>query len=91
MTVAEVKNQFCYGTRFFLKGAYSGKIYYRSWINKDELLDRYLSRECPEHPIFTTMDIRPTRMVESNTFVNAVIGIWMHDYPGWKGGEDDTV
>jgi len=77
MTVKEAINLLAYGTAYEIKGAYSGKIYHKSYTNSSKNLDKYAEREVTDSPFYTTLRMRGS---ETNEWCIAVIGIWMHDY-----------
>lgn len=77
MTVSEAIKLFSYGTAYEIKGAYSGKIYHKSYMNSSKNLDKYANREVTIEPFFADMRIRGTG---SNHWCIPVIVIWMHDY-----------
>lgn len=77
MTVADILKLLSYGQAYEIKGAFSGKIYHRSYINSSKNLEKYLNREVCDAPIYTDMRIRGT---DDNHWCMSVIGIWMHDY-----------
>lgn len=77
MTVNEAIKLLTYGTAYEIKGAYSGKIYHRSYINSSKNLDKYANMEVIDKPFYTDVRIRGS---ENNHWCIPVIGIWMHDY-----------
>ena len=77
MTVNEAIKLLAYGTAYEIKGAYSGKIYHRSYINSSKNLDKYANRKVTDEPFYTDMR---TRGSENNHWCIPVIGIWMNDY-----------
>jgi len=77
MTVKEAINMLSYGTAYELKGAYSGKIYHRSYANSNKNLDKYADREVTDSPLFAKLVMRGS---ETNMWYLPVVGIWMHDY-----------
>jgi hypothetical protein len=77
MTVNEAIKLLAYGTAYEIKGAYSGKIYHKSYMNSSKNLDKYANMEVTDEPFYTDMRIRGS---ESNRWCIPVIGIWMHDY-----------
>ena len=77
MTVKEVINMLSCGTAYELKGAYSGKIYHRSYTNSSKNLDKYADREVTDSPLFAKLVMRGS---ETNMWYLPVVGIWMHDY-----------
>ena len=82
MTVNEAIKLLAYGTAYEIKGAYSGKIYHKSYINSSKNLDKYANMEVTDTPFYTDMRIRGS---ESNHWCVPVIGIWMHDYAESEG------
>lgn len=77
MTVKEAINMLSYGTAYELKGAYSGKVYHRSYTNNSKNLDKYADREVTDSPFFVRLVMRGS---ETNMWCIPVISIWMHDY-----------
>jgi len=77
MTVNETIKLLSYGTAYEIKGAYSGKIYHRSYINNNKNLDKYANMEVIDAPFYADMRIRGS---ETNHWCIPVIGIWMDDY-----------
>ena len=77
MTVKEAINLLSYGTAYEIKGAYSGRIYHRSYTNSSKNLDKYADKEVADAPFYTTLAIRGT---STSGWCMAVVGIWMHDY-----------
>lgn len=77
MTVNEAIKLLAYGTAYEIRGAYSGKIYHRSYINISKNLDKYANMEVTDEPFYTDLRLRGS---ESNHWCIPVIGIWMHDY-----------
>lgn len=77
MTVNEAIKLLGYGTAYEIKGAYSGKIYHKSYINSSKNLDKYANMEVTDEPFYTDMRIRGS---ELNHWCIPVIGIWMQDY-----------
>lgn len=78
MTVKEAISQLSYGAAYEIRGAHSGKIYHRSYINSSKNLDKYADMEVTETPYYTKMILRGEG--SSNEWCIAIIGIWMHDY-----------
>lgn len=78
MTVKEAVSLLSYGTAYEIQGAYSGKIYHRSYINSNKNLDKYADREVTDSPFYTTLKLRGD--TTTNPWCIAVVGIWMHDY-----------
>lgn len=79
MTVNEAIKLLAYGTAYEIKGAYSGKIYHKSYINSSKNLDKYANREVTDEPFFFFTDMR-LRGSDSNRWCIPVIVIWMQDY-----------
>lgn len=77
MTVKEVAGLLGSGVAFEIRGAYSGKVYHRSYVNSSKNLDKYAERECTERPFYSTLKLRGS---ETNEWCIPVVGIWMHDY-----------
>lgn len=77
MTVKEVINLFTYNTAFEIKGAYSGKVYHKSYVNSNKNLEKYVDREVTDNPIYTDMRMRGS---DTNHWCISVIVIWMYDY-----------
>ena len=82
MTVKEAINLLSYGTAYEIKGAYSGRIYHRSYTNSSKNLDKYAERKVTDSPFYAVLKMRGH---ETNEWCIAVIGIWMHDYDLRKG------
>ena len=78
MTVREVIKLFSYGQEFYIKGAYSGKIYHKSYENKKEHLEKYLDERVSENPFFT--DLYTPKRKYGTAYTYPIIGIWMSDY-----------
>ena len=77
MTVKDAIDLLFYGTAFFLEGAYSGKVYHRSWINTKEHLRQFYDIPVYSSPFFA--DINPQRNKYASTYSIGVIGIYIHD------------
>lgn len=77
MTVEEAIKLLTYGTAYEIKGAYSGKIYHKSYINSNKNLGKYVNREVIGEPIGTDMRLRGS---DCNHWCFPVIVIWMDDY-----------
>lgn len=77
MTVKEAIKLFSSGTAYEIKGAYSGKIYHKSYLNSSKNLDKYADREVTDSPFYADMRLRGS---DSNHWCIPVIVIWMHDY-----------
>lgn len=78
MTVREAINLLAYGTPFYIRGAYSGKIYHKSYENKKEHLEKFLDESVSLEPFFT--DLYTPKAKYSQAYTYPVIGIWMSDY-----------
>ena len=78
MTVREAIKLFSYGQEFYIKGAYSGKLYHKSYENKKEHLEKYLDERVSENPFFT--DLYTPKKKYGTAYTYPVIGIWMRDY-----------
>lgn len=77
MTVKEAIELIGYGTAYEIQGAYSGKIYHRSYVNSSKNLDKYINRKTTDSPFYVTMAIKGN---VTNRWCIPVIGIWMSDY-----------
>lgn len=78
MTIREAVALLSYGQAFYIKGAHSGKIYYKSYENKKEHLEKYLDESVSSEPFFT--DLYTWKRKYSQPYTYPVIGIWMSDY-----------
>lgn len=78
MTVREAINLLAYGEAFYIQGAHSGKIYYKSYVNKKEYLEQFLDERVTDTPFFT--DLFTTKRKYGQAYTYPVIGIWMSDY-----------
>lgn len=78
MTVKEAVSMIGYGTPYYLKGAYSGKIYHKSYENKKEHLEKFLDATVSSNPFFT--DLYTPKAKYGQAYTYPVIGIWFHDY-----------
>lgn len=78
MTIREAIKLFSYGQEFYIKGAYSGKIYHKSYENKKEHLEKYLDERVSENPFFT--DLYTQKRKYGTAYTYPIIGIWMSDY-----------
>lgn len=79
MTVREAIALLGYGEDYYLKGAYSGKTYHKSWDNKKEHLEKYLDENVHEAPFFADLYV-PKEKYSASRYARTVIGIWMSDY-----------
>ena len=78
MKVRDAIDLLVYGQAFYIKGAYSGKIYHKSYENKHEHLEKYLDEEVTSDPFFT--DLYTTKRKYGQPYTYPIIGIWMSDY-----------
>lgn len=78
MTVREMIALIGDGTAFEIRGAYSGRIYHRSYNNRAINLEKYSENEVTDTPFYTS--IRTMGDDGSNGWCIPVIGIWMKDY-----------
>lgn len=78
VTVREAIKLFSYGQEFYIKGAYSGKLYHKSYENKKEHLEKYLDERVIENPFFT--DLYTSKRKYGTAYTYPIIGIWMSDY-----------
>lgn len=88
MTVKEAINLLSYGTAYEIQGAYSGRIYHRSYTNSSKNLDKYADKEVGDTPFYTTLQIRGG--TAANEWCIPVIGIWMQDYDMRKDVNKDA-
>lgn len=77
MTVKEAIKLFGYGTVYEIKGAYSGKIYHKSYLNGSKNLDKYADREVTDSPFYADMILRGS---DGSRWCTPIIVIWMYDY-----------
>lgn len=84
MTVKDAIKMMSYGTCYEIRGAYSGKVYHRSYSNNSKNLEKYYDRELSDTPFYADVRIRGT---ESNHWCIAVIVIWMFDYDLVSGAD----
>ena len=78
MTVKEAVALIGYGSAYEIRGAYSGRIYHRSYNNGSSNLEKYFGNEVTDTPFYTTLKLRGDEV--SNGWCIPVIGIWMKDY-----------
>lgn len=78
MTVGEAVNLLAYGQAFYLKGAYSGKIYHQTWSNKADHLEQFKDELVHDTPFFT--DLYTSKRKYGTPYTYPVIGIWISDY-----------
>lgn len=86
MTVKEAVERLAYGEKFYLKGAYSGKILYHSIHNKKERLEQFFDWEVHRQCYFTDLYTRNRKYDKPYTF--PIIGIWVYDYGKTKEVRD---
>ena len=77
MKVREAISLLNYGTNYEIKGAYSGKIYHRSWINKKEHIEKFYDETTIDNPFYATGRMSN---ITGTAYFTPVIGIWMSDY-----------
>ena len=78
MTIREAIGLLSYGQAFYIKGAYSGKVYHKSYENKKEHLEKYLDEPVSNQPFFTDFYTPKSKYGQAYTFT--IVGIWMSDY-----------
>ena len=78
MLVKEAISMLAYGEAFYLKGAHSGKVYYKSWANKKEYLEKFENEAVSEQPFFS--DLYTPKRKYGKAYTYPIIGIWMSDY-----------
>lgn len=78
MLVKEAISMLAYGEAFYLKGAHSGKVYYKSWANKKEYLEKFENEAVSEQPFFS--DLYTPKRKYDKAYTYPIIGIWMSDY-----------
>lgn len=78
MTVKEAIEMLAYGEAYEIKGAHSGKIYHRSWVNKKEHAEQFFEEEAIKDPFYS--GIRTNKRKFDHAWCHPYIGIWMHDY-----------
>lgn len=61
MTVNEAIKLLTYGTAYEIQGAYSGKIYHKSYMNSRKNLDKYANMEVLDAPFYTDIRIRGSK------------------------------
>ena len=88
MKVREAIALLAYGTDYEIKGAYSGKIYHRSWTNKREHIEQFYDETVGDNPFYSNIRVNST--VGIGTWASPVIGIWMHDYYMCKEVENEN-
>ena len=78
MTVKEAVDLIGGGSAYEIRGAYSGRIYHRSYNNGGSNLAKYSENDVADTPFYTTLRLRGDDV--SNGWCIPVIGIWMKDY-----------
>ena len=77
MTVKEAINLLGYGVAYQIRGAYSGKIYHKSYNNNIKHLEKYADIEVTENPFYVDLAARGTK--HSEWYV-PIVTISMYDY-----------
>ena len=77
MTVNEAIKLINSGTAYEIKGAYSGKIYHKSYLNTSKNLNKYANIEVIDDPFYVDIRLRGSK---SNHWCIPIIVIWMYDY-----------
>ena len=77
MKVSEAIKLLAYGVSYEIRGAYSGKIYHKSYMNSSKNLDKYANREVTDKPFYADMRLRGS---DNNHWCTPIVVIWMHDY-----------
>lgn len=78
MKVSEVLSMLSYGQAYEIMGAYSGKVYHRSWLNKKEHVKPFLDENVIETPIQACMRVK--KYDDKNLKCDVYSRIWMKDY-----------
>jgi hypothetical protein len=86
MKVREAIALLAYGAEYEIKGAYSGKIYHRSWKNKKDHVEQFYDETVVDNPFYTKMRINSTSGI--GEWACPIIGIWMHDRQMYMENED---
>lgn len=76
MKVNEAIKLLAYAQQFMIIGAYTGKIYHKSWINRKENLKKYLDWECSDTKVYSD----PRSKYDDHMIIRPIIGIWVRDY-----------
>lgn len=76
MTVKDIIALIGHNNAYEIRGAYSGKYWYKSYYHSNKKLERLLDREVTDKPIYTHLVKRGDDM---NEWVIPVIVIWMYD------------
>ena len=77
MKVNDAISLLSYGTKFEIKGSFSGKIYHRSWINKKKHVEQFYNETTSCNPFYATGHMST---VSGTAYFSPVVGIWMHDH-----------
>ena len=77
MKVKDIINMFRFGQSFEIHGAYSGQTYYKSYLNSEKNLQKYLDKEVIDTPIYSDIRIKGS---DPSHWCVAVIVIWIYDY-----------
>ena len=88
MNVKEAIELLSYGTAYEIRGAYSGKVYHKSYINSSKNLDKYADKEVTDAPFYTHLVMRGA---DNNEWCVSVIGIWIYDYDLVKSKEAEDA
>ena len=87
MKVREAVASLAYGTEYEIKGAYSGKIYHRSWKNKKDHVEQFYDETVTDSPFYSAIRVNSARGI--GEWARPVIGIWMHDYQMCKENDHE--
>ena len=74
MTVSVIIELFAYGQDYEIRGAYSGKLYHKSYVNSKKNLEKYLNREVPPAPIYSDMRMHS----DTNHWCTSIMVIYMY-------------
>ena len=77
MTIKDAVDMLSYGTPYEIKGAYSGKVYHKSYINSNKNFEKYVNKEVVDTPFYVDLRLRGA---DTNSWCIAVVVIWMCDY-----------
>ena len=80
MDVKQAVEQLAYGTSFLIQGTHSGKVYYRSWVNKKERLEKYAGETVNDEAYFATLFTSSRKTLRGTPYTFPAVGVWMHDY-----------
>lgn len=75
MTVKDIITLIAHNNAYEIRGAYSGKIWYKSYYHSNKRLERFLDMNVMNKPISTHLVMRG----DVNEWVMPVIVIWMYD------------